>query len=160
MRVLKDREYLDGMNMFIRADVLEQSGGFNPDFGMSGKKIAYGEETDLLYRLREQAETIFYAPEVFVYHLVRVEKMSLWTTLVMSFSGGYYYAKIARQSKRGNFLVNTFQMLKVILKIAKSLSWDLLRRDRHVYPLFQNFLYEVSYQLVTDLGYSVGLLGK
>jgi glycosyltransferase involved in cell wall biosynthesis len=160
MRPLIDREYLDGMNMFIRADALELSGGFDPDFGMKGKKIAYGEETDLIYRLRKQAEKIYYAPEVFVYHLVRSEKMNLWTNLVMSFSGGYYYAKIAKQSKRGNFPGNMFQMLKVVLKIAKSLSWDLLRRDRRVYPFFQNFLYEVSFQLVTDLGYSVGLLSK
>ena len=160
MRPLKDIEYLDGMNMFIRADALELSGGFDPDFGMKGKKIAYGEETDLIYRLRKQAEKIYYAPEVFVYHLVRSEKMNLWTNLVMSFSGGYYYAKIARQSNHGNFLVNMFLVLKVVLKIARSLSWDLLRRDRRIYPFFQNFLYEVSFQLVTDLGYSVGLLSK
>jgi glucosyl-dolichyl phosphate glucuronosyltransferase len=160
MRPLKDREYLDGMNMFIRADALEQSGGFNPNFGMKGKKIAYGEETDLIYRLREHAEKIYYVPEVFVYHLVRAEKMSLWTNLVMSFSGGYYYAKVAQPSNAGSVLKSFFHLIKVVLKITKSLSWDLLRRDRHLYPLFQNFLYEVSFQLVTDLGYSMGLLGK
>jgi glucosyl-dolichyl phosphate glucuronosyltransferase len=160
MRPLKAREYLDGMNMFIRADALEQVDGFNPDFGMKGKKIAYGEETDLIYRLREQSEEIYYAPEVFVYHLVRTEKMSLWINLVMSFSGGYYYAKIPKQSQRSNFIVNMVQTLKVVLKIARSLCWDLLRRDRNIYPFFQNFLYEVSFQLVTDLGYSVGLFGK
>jgi glucosyl-dolichyl phosphate glucuronosyltransferase len=160
-RPLHVGEYLDGGNMFLRVDILKNLGGFDAEFGMQGRKMGYGEETKLFDRLhREKDCSIYYTPDVFLYHLVNAKKLLLWMNVRMNFLGGYYYSKIAKQSNPGNFLVNTFQMLKVILKIAKSLTWDLLRRDRHVYPFFQNFLYEVSFQLVTDLGYSVGQLSK
>jgi glycosyltransferase involved in cell wall biosynthesis len=109
VRPLMDGEYLDGMNMFIRADALRELGGFNPDFGMKGMTIGYGEETELINRLRNSGGTIYYAPEVFVYHLVHADKMGLWTNMRMNFWGGYYYSMMSHQPVHGNLSSPTWR---------------------------------------------------
>ncbi len=163
-RLLQAGEYLDGGNLFLRVAALKSLGGFDTGLGMQGSKIGYGEETGLLNSWREHAAKIVYAPEVFVYHLVRPEKMRLWPNLVMNFSGGYSYAKIVGQPTHGDLLHTAYAMLrncskvvKCALRIARSVAWDVLRRDRLQYPFSQNFFYEVSFQQVTDLGYLIGL---
>ena len=45
---LQAGEYLDGGNLFIRCDLLEAIGGFNPNLGMIGTAIGYGDETEWL----------------------------------------------------------------------------------------------------------------
>ena len=82
----------------------------------------------------------------------------------MSFSGGYSYARIVRLPNHSDLLHGAHKMLgsfynvlKSVLRLAKSLTWDVLRHDRLQYPFFQNFLYEVSFQQVAYLGYLIGL---
>ena len=40
-RTLDENEYLTGGNIFFRRSLLDYVGGFDPNFGMSGPKIAY-----------------------------------------------------------------------------------------------------------------------
>ena len=55
-RALRRREYLRGGNIFIRRTVLEEMCGFDPELGVSGEKLAYGEETELQKRLRSRMQ--------------------------------------------------------------------------------------------------------
>jgi glycosyltransferase involved in cell wall biosynthesis len=157
-RPLKNDEYLDGMNLFIRRDLLSKLCGFNPSFGMKGKKIAYGEETELLHRIRVMIpdSIIYYDPALFVYHLVRPEKMKLMTILNMSFKGGRDYARIVSMDHHPRILSLGYQMIVPLLKIGKSIIWDMHLRDHLKFPYYQNFLVEVSFRHVTDLGFILG----
>ena len=71
--------YLSGGNIIIRRDVFEKIGTFNTDLGMKGDMIHYGEEQDLQKRFISQFpnESILYISDLFVWHLIRKEKMSI-----------------------------------------------------------------------------------
>ncbi len=71
--------YLDGGNLFIRRAVLRDVGGFDPGLGMSGRNLGYGEDTMVQMRIEGAmpSERPYYAPELYVHHLVRGEKMKL-----------------------------------------------------------------------------------
>jgi glucosyl-dolichyl phosphate glucuronosyltransferase len=161
-RPLEAGEYLSGGNMFLCVDILRELGGFKAGFGMKGEEQAYGEETELFHRLRKAYpdSVIMYDPALYVYHLVRSEEMKLKNILRRNFNGGRDYAKINQQSPQPNNLRLSFQVMMVFLRIVKSTTWDLLLRDRSLYPFYQNSLYEVSFRLVANLGYCLGLLGK
>jgi hypothetical protein len=77
-RPLKQDEYLDGMNIFFRRSMLQELNGFKIIWHV-WKKIGYGDETELLMRIRKvmPTELIYYEPKLFVHHLVRPEKMTL-----------------------------------------------------------------------------------
>lgn len=159
-RSLKIDEYLCGGNMFLRLDILSKLGGFNTEFGMKGDKYSYGEETELFHRLRSvfPDSLIYYDPALFVYHLVRAEKMKLMKVLRMSFDQGRDYAKFIEHIPNPKTQRLAFQVVEILLKNVKSFSWDVVWRDRNLYPFHQNFLYEVSFELVMDLGFSIGRL--
>ncbi|MBM3496522.1 MAG: glycosyltransferase family 2 protein, partial [Armatimonadetes bacterium] len=78
-RPLRVTECVSGGNMVIRKDALEAVGGFDPSLGMTGMTMAYGEETALQNALRERygPDCVYYDPALWVYHLVRPEKMNV-----------------------------------------------------------------------------------
>ena len=71
--------YLSGGNFIIRRDVFDKIGLFNTSLGMSGETINYGEEQDFQKRLVTQfpKEVIYYISELFVWHCIRTEKISI-----------------------------------------------------------------------------------
>jgi glycosyltransferase involved in cell wall biosynthesis len=87
-RVLNSREYLSGMNLIIRRELILSLGGFREELGMSGGNIWWGEETDLQKRARNFTSgiKIQYNPAVCVFHLVRPEKMTLRWQLRASYT--------------------------------------------------------------------------
>lgn len=70
---------LSGTNVFFKRNYLEQYGGFDTNFGMKGKKIYYGEETELIKRLTRQIDEpkIYYHRPMIVEHLVPYRKLTL-----------------------------------------------------------------------------------
>jgi len=159
-RALEVGERLDGGNMFIRRDILAQLGGFQADLGMKGGQIAYGEETDLFNRLRTQMPkaVLYYAPAVFVYHLVRPEKFNLWNLPRWRFSSGMYAGKIRQDKVRMRAPRAVYHLLGTCIKLAKSLLLDLPLRDRKHYPFFQNYLFEKTMTYFGELGMQVQFL--
>lgn len=63
-RELDVYETLSGSNFFILRGLLEKHGGFKSEFGMTGNKIAYGEESELQIRIRQADPSVrsFYDP--------------------------------------------------------------------------------------------------
>lgn len=74
-------EWLSGSNMIFEKSVFEKYGGFKKNFGMRGNKILYGEETELLFRLKQYGEIVYYVPKIRVNHFVAEHKLHLWWML-------------------------------------------------------------------------------
>jgi glycosyltransferase involved in cell wall biosynthesis len=157
-RSLNPREYLRGGNMFFRRSVLENMSGFDVALGMSGHKMGYGEETLLQRRIREDMpnELIFYDPKLYVYHLVRSEKMLLRWALKSWFVNGrssyrVYCDDNPQAAKQSQFKL-LIQAVFTIKRFLGDLLVGILRRDRKRYPYLQNYFYENTINYVATLG--------
>jgi glycosyltransferase involved in cell wall biosynthesis len=93
-RIEIGKEWLDGTNMVFEKDLLQTFGGFDSSLGMSGQKIAYGEETKLLLELSRNNIPVFYVPAMRVRHLITEDKMSLTWLLKSSYASGRCYAQV------------------------------------------------------------------
>jgi len=155
-RWLTRNEYLDGGNFFVRRELLERFGGFDANFGMSGRKIGYGEETALQRKIRttRKEELIYYDPRLYVHHLVAARKMNLCWIMRQRFITGRDCHRVFEGEKCR--AVGRIGLVKRLSMILVSLTLDLtrgvLKRDRDQYPYIQNYLYEHSFIYVLKLG--------
>jgi len=76
------KEWISGSNMIFNRSIFDKYGGFNTNLGMKGSKILYGEETELLIRLKKMEEAVNYVPNIRVKHLVAEQKLNLLTNLL------------------------------------------------------------------------------
>jgi len=154
-RALAAGEYLYGMNMFFRRSVLEALGGFDPALGMTGRRIAYGEEIAVQMRIRSEmpGEVIHYDPRLYVYHLVPARKMTVSWALRSSWAAGRYsylvHGERRTWSKRGRALARAgLEALALPAEVARGV----LCRNRRRYPYFENFVFEQVRPRLTRLG--------
>ncbi len=139
--------YLPGPNLFFRRYLLEVTGGFNPALGIVGKRLGYGEEGALLQVVLQRCPDalIYYDPSLYVYHVVRTEKMRLLWQLYSRFVQGRYLYRVYGEEYLP-FASCQKQCLR-LLKTLKLLIYDhpgqLVRRNRTQYPYYQNYLVEV-----------------
>lgn len=151
---MESNEFVTGGNIFFKRTLLKKIGGFDPRLGMVGRKIAYAEETALQMYVRETIsnELIYYDPQLYVYHLVRSEKMSLnWRKNHLISSGrSYYYIT--------KFNEDDLKITRLTLRIIYSLlliAYDIGKmpfRNKKRYPYFENYLYEYAFRHCADLG--------
>ena len=85
---------LSGSNMIFKKDILTKYNGFSAEYGMTGNKIAFGEESLLFNKMLKNNENIQYFPEIFVYHLVSEKSYSLKEAFKRSTQNGRAIAKI------------------------------------------------------------------
>ncbi|MCD5380643.1 glycosyltransferase family 2 protein [Candidatus Gracilibacteria bacterium] len=66
-------------NMFVRRDVFNKNGLFDTSLGMNGETIAYGEGPEFQQRFINNYpnEVIYYHSDLFVWHLIRDEKITI-----------------------------------------------------------------------------------
>jgi glucosyl-dolichyl phosphate glucuronosyltransferase len=154
-KYVSENEYLVGGNMFIRRTILEKLGGFDPDFGMNGKRIGYGEETALLEKIRNQPtdNCLYYDPRLWIEHLVRPEKMTWKWILRHKFADGRDYYNLFPDKK---IQISVFRIIYRILKNIWLLFLDILFRvyfrDREKYPYSQNYYYEQTTKHIAAFG--------
>lgn len=143
-RDLTGIETLSGSNIFVLRELFASSGGFSSEFGMTGGRVAYGEETDLQLRLKRERPgiKIFYDPALIVYHLVRAGKMSI----------GWQFKQVAAGARDAARILHPLQPEKSSARMA----FDLIRaaakttflfaatplRDRRRYPYAHNYMIE------------------
>jgi glycosyltransferase involved in cell wall biosynthesis len=157
-RSLRKSEFLIGCNIFVRRSVLKELGGFDNTLGMYDQNLGYGEESDLQSRICASMtdEIIYYDPELFVYHLVRPEQMSLRWNLSSRFVGGRYSIYVFNddnsQAGRPSKLKLPVQVVSILLRLFQDIIFGVLRRDRERYPYFQNYLYENTLKYVRNIG--------
>ena len=149
-----------GGNMFVKKDVLQFVGGFNTKFGMSGNKIAYGEEVDLIKLIVKNmpSQIMYYDPRLYMYHYVKPERMFLHKIACRYFAHGRY-DYYTYDHKRKNIKHRAIGRLKLLVKtiiIIKAFAFDLLHglffRDKKLYPYMQNYLKECSFKQLRRLG--------
>lgn len=155
-RKLASNEYLSGGNIFIYKDLFETVGGFAPDLGMNGKKLALGEETNLIIRIRAAnvENYLYYDPYLFVYHLVRPEKFSLIWQGRRSFINGRYSYLIFEKKKlpRSGFFKLGIKLTKILIRLVMIFSINLVIHDRKKYPYLANYFFEYGFGYITALG--------
>jgi glycosyltransferase involved in cell wall biosynthesis len=154
-RALGHDEFFYGGNMFFRRRLIEAVGGFDAELGMAGEHLGYGEEIvpQQLLRARMPDTLFYYDPRLFVYHLVRAEKMTLrWMARDTFVRAGYvqrvFHPDARRRRKLG--------VLREAVKVVGLLSWDCVRglvhRDRRRYPYVQHYFGEHTLRYVRWLG--------
>ena len=157
-RNLRPEENLRGANIFIQRNLLEMTGGFSIELGMSGEVLAYGEEADLQKRIRTTMPNvlIYYDPDLYIYHLVRSEKVTWRYILCSRFAGGrHIYTVFCDDIPEVSGLYKIGLLLKAILTIFiffASFLIGVLRLDRKRYPYLQNYLYENTFMHVQTFG--------
>lgn len=153
---LSQKEFLVGGNIFFRRKLLETLGGFDANLGMSGDKIAYGEETALQIHIRDAmpGQVIYYDPRLYVYHLVRPEKMQLNWLIRAFFAKSRYVYLVSRNNKIVSALPwhSLIKATKIIIAFAADLLFGVWKRDHKRYPYYQNYLYEHTSQYLRSLG--------
>lgn len=154
-RRLRPDELLVGGNLFIRRDVLEAVGGFAVSLGMRGRRIAYGEDPAVQHEIRRRFPhaVFYYDPDLLVYHLVRVEKLSLrWLTQSFFAKGRDVQASVPDPVPDRGRLDLAFDAMRTGLAFTRDFATGLVSRDRHRYPFFANYYYEHLSQYLRRLG--------
>jgi glycosyltransferase involved in cell wall biosynthesis len=154
-RILENNEYLDGMNIIFKKSILQSLGGFNPNLGMCGDKIAYGEETDIVRLARKSMpnELIYYHPQLDVQHAVRPEKMDMRWIVRQKFNDGCYAYQVFKQqttSRKASPLLLRLAYRMILL--LWHLTVGAAVRNRQQYPLIQNYFYEQAAPHLSQLG--------
>jgi glycosyltransferase involved in cell wall biosynthesis len=155
-RALNADEFLAGGNIFFRRELLETLGGFDTSLGMAGAKIAYGEETALQKRVRDASPEacIYYDPDLYVYHLVRPEKMTLLWRARAAFPKGRSVYRVHQGDAPATIgkASMTVRAIRIVLAFAVDVTLGTLRRDRAKYPYIQNYFYEHTSRYLHSLG--------
>ena len=82
------QDFLSGGIFFIKKEVLEKVNGFEPQLGMQGKEVKYGEEETLQNKLRSKGYQIGYDPNLFIHHMVLPYKLKLNWRFKVAFAKG------------------------------------------------------------------------
>lgn len=142
---IKDR-YLSGGNLFIRRDVFEKVGVFDTNLGMSGNTINYGEEHELQIRFIKvyPNELIWYDDSIFLWHLIRDEKMRLSYLMKDALIRGKSAAEL-KKSPRKALMHAPFYLVYFIFKalfsaIHKGIR-SMLFKENYFYLLYDDYKY-------------------
>lgn len=118
------REFIVGLNMGFRKDVLAGCGGFHPELGMTGAKISYGEETQIQLLLKSNGYSVYYLPRMLVRHHLPARKMKFFWLLQSVYAIGRCSALTwsQRRSLRsiiGGLAFGLFHGVRTMFKPAK-----------------------------------------
>jgi len=113
-----NRRFLSGSNMIFRKSLLAGYGGFNPALGMTGGKIRYGEETELVERALREDRKVYYALDLIVYHLVPEHKMRLWYHIYSNYKWGKDAGGLWESSYGADAVMEMVGMLDTLLEAA------------------------------------------
>lgn len=135
--------------------MLKALGGFNPNYGMNGNVIAYGEEINLIEKIRSLSEDncLYYEPRLYIEHLVRQEKTE-WVWIIRHrFAHGKVRLKIfPSKNEPISYFRLGYRIFGTVLLLLNDLLFCVLLRNRKKYPRFQNYYYEHTTNYITSLG--------
>jgi glucosyl-dolichyl phosphate glucuronosyltransferase len=154
--LFQNHEFLHGTNMVYKKSLLEEANWFNVSYGMSGKMMAYGEETDMQIRLWKKRENlkVFYSSDLIVFHLVPEYKMKLFYKFMRSYNVGksHAYMWISKESIVNAQKKAPFILIKTICYLILKVIPKFLFRDKTKYIYWQNYVYEVIARYFTGVG--------
>lgn len=163
-RPLRKAEFIYGMNMAWRRDVLELLKRFDPAYGMSGSRIGYAEETVMQIRLRavQPDALIYFHPTMRVFHVVRSEKMQWGWIVRQRFARGRYTFR-ARYERKGrkvrSFPLRMAIVARSMIRVAAQalvmlgrLTVGIQRRDKAAFPHAGGYIYERALRPLRTMG--------
>lgn len=146
--------FIRGGCMMVKKEVLEKLNGFNPDLGVRGKELHYGEEIELQVRMRREGMSIGYAPSLRTDHFVRTDKLSMSWVL---------RSEYARRRDKMSFdpVPLPIASLHFLKTIAGRLLWIPIHLLTSVFNKsysFKKAVYEISQPLAFSTGEWIGSL--
>jgi hypothetical protein len=153
-RWLRQHEWLGGMNFIVKRQLCVRLGGFRTDLGMSGKTVAYGEDTEIQVRAwaSNPELRVRYAPQASVHHEVRPEKMTLRWKIRATWAGGRSHAVTSSQKRKRalvGFIGNTARI------VARMAYFGLCCRcDKEKRLCWQQWVFEDFCPCVWHLSYN------
>lgn len=132
----------------VKRAVLEKLNGFNPQLGVRGKELHYGEEIELQMRMRREGFSIGYAPSLRTDHFVRTDKLNMGWVLMSEY---------ARRRDKMSFdpvpvPIATIHLLKTM---AGRLLWTPVHLSKSLFNKSYS-LKKAAYEIVQPLAYRWG----
>ncbi len=142
--------WLTGNNLVVKKSVLEDVGGFDSNFGMTGNTIAYGEEDDLQRKILDKGYKLGFDPELIIDHAVLPHKLKMLWHLKNSYAKGRYSQK---QKNLGSYIQIAFQLLKSIPGgLLKHLPRSIMKMMTKKEYYFQNLVLDTCSPTLWFLG--------
>ena len=144
--ILPASVYPSGGNFSCKVELIKAYGGFSPIFGMNGHRVAYGEETHLFRRMRQDNLRIGFNPDVVIHHCVLPYKYSLTWRVAARFASLRDYFCIIEESFSSLRLAKV--LCKSMLRSCKSLFCNFPRTIWGKDYFWQNYLLDAVFPLV------------
>ncbi|MCI5207525.1 MAG: glycosyltransferase family 2 protein [Candidatus Electrothrix sp. ATG2] len=124
------REWISGSNMVFKKKILNNIGGFATDLGMTGKKVAYGEETVLFRKISSLKHSVYYVPKMQVDHLVAEYKMNFKWILKSYYAHGRCGARVTlNERSMGAHFVDTWKTLRRFFVTLHKVNKNLTKKE-------------------------------
>ncbi len=126
---------LNGSNMIFRKSLLEDYNGFDPNLGMIGEQIKYGEETSLIHKVLKDNKKMYYSLELIVYHIVAEFKTNLLYYFYRYTETGLANYKVNSNQKSDSSDIAIYNQLSEICNrienifLAIKLNTELLKKN-------------------------------
>jgi len=157
--------YLSEGNMLVRKDIFQKVGLFDTELGMTGEKISYGEGPDFQQRFLTEYpnEVIWYNPKLFVWHLIRDEKISIVYRFKEALIRGASAAELAKGVSRELLLLSPLLLIYYVfyasLSATRYLVISIFSRE-HFYTLLHNDYQKKTWRDIGRAWYRSKLLFK
>ncbi|MCI0415677.1 glycosyltransferase [bacterium] len=142
-RLLKQEEYLSGINMVWKRQLLEVLGGFDNTIGLSGRGFSRGAETNIMHHAKSTFPNlkVLYCPEMVALHLTRPENFSMLYWIKRNFVHGLHHYRVWSGSEPQNFVPAFTRYTYFFRQLLKSINATGVR-DKSLYPAWQNYVFE------------------
>lgn len=139
-------DYITGLIMVINKAKLMEIGGFPTHLGMTGNKVAYGEETWVENEFKKRGWKVGINPNIVIDHLVGEHKYKLSWHLKAAMAKGFADKEL---NGAPSFLKRLFTFVKNLSKAKLRSTWYLVtRRDYYI----QNFVIDTFAPLMYFIG--------
>lgn len=152
-----DEDYASGGVIVFKKSVLEYFNGFPVNIGMSGTKVAYGEEVFLQIKMKQKGYVIGFDPNLRIEHVVARKKLKISWFLRSSFA-------------KGRDSLTTYGIKMDSMKVIRVLIWSLYFFSLNLcrYPLrllepnyyIQNLIIDLFRPFARSWGQIIGAMAK
>lgn len=104
-RVLPRGRYLTGCNFCVHRALFDRFGLFDPNLGMRGQVVGYGEETELQRDMQAAGVPIWFDPGLRVDHVVNAERLNVGWQIGSGWALGRDRVRSGKVSTRPGFLL-------------------------------------------------------
>lgn len=139
--------FLVGNNMIIQRDVFAINGSFDPDYGMTGNKIGYGEEVIFqkqLMKRKADAKIIFFK-NLEINQLTSLSKTKFKWLFKASLAQGKSAAQQTQELVEKKDESKMFLLLKILYLLTSCVLGsikNIIFRDKEKYPYWMNYFVE------------------